>query len=118
MEFFQFIFLVWLGAVIILGWLVLRAPVVISKGVLAILSLLLMGLGFWVAPQQLSSLGLAARNKEPDQLAYYLSIGQGIVGFLNLVPLAAFTKPAALYLAYAIVSALLLLAPYLYFATW
>ena len=118
MELFQFFFLVMLGAVIIIGWLVLRAPLLISKGVLAILTLLLMALGFWLAPQQLSSLGLAARNKEPDQLAYYLSIGQGVVGFLNLVPLAVSTKPAALYLAYAVVSALLLLAPYLYFATW
>ena len=118
MEFFQFFFLVMLGAVIIIGWLVLRAPLVISKGVLAILSLFLMALGFWLAPQQLSSLGLAARNKEPDQLAYCLSIGQGVVALLNLFPLAVSTKPAALYLAYAVISALLLLAPYLYFATW
>src|SRR5262249_53178999 len=85
---------------------------------LAILSLLLMALGFWLAPQQLSSLGLAARNKEPDQLAYYLSIGQGVAGFLNLIPLAVSTKRVVLYLAYAVVSALLLLAPYLYFAPW
>jgi hypothetical protein len=66
MELFQFFFLVWIDAVIIVGLLVWRAPLVISKGVLAILSLLLMALGFWVAPQQLSSLGLAARNKEPE----------------------------------------------------
>jgi hypothetical protein len=118
MELFQFFFLVMIGIVMIIGLLVWRAPLVLSKGVLAILSLLLMALGFWLAPQQLSSLGLAARNKEPDQLAYYLSIGQGVVGFLNLVPLAVSTKPAALYLAYAVVSALLLLAPYLYFVTW
>jgi hypothetical protein len=118
MEAFQTLFLYWLVVVVALGWLVLHAPLVISKGVLAILSLLLMALGFWVAPQQLSSLGLAARNKEPDQLAYYLSIGQGVVGFLNLVPLAVSAKPAALYFAYGIVSALLLLAPYLFFATW
>jgi hypothetical protein len=118
MALFQFFFLVWIGAVVLIGLLVLRAPSVISKSVLAILSLLLMALGFWVAPQQLSSLGLAARNKEPSQLAYYLSIGQGVVGLLNLVPLAVSTKPATLYLAYAVVSALLLLAPYLYFATW
>ena len=83
----------------------------ISKGVLAILSLLLMALGFWLAPQQLNSVGLAARNKQPDQLAYYLSIGQGVVGFLNLVPLAVSTKRVVLYLAYAVASALLLLPP-------
>ena len=118
METFQTLFLFWLVVVVALGWLVLHAPLVISKGVLAILSLLLMALGFWVAPQELSSLGLAARNKEPDQLAYYLSIGQGVVGFLNLIPLAVSTKRVTLYLACAVVSALLLLAPYLYFATW
>jgi hypothetical protein len=85
MELFQFFFLVMLGVVTMIGLLVSRAPLVLSKSVLAILSLLLMALGFWLAPQQLSSLGLAARNKEPDQLAYYLSIGQGVVGFLNLL---------------------------------
>jgi hypothetical protein len=100
MELFQFFFLVMIGVVLIIGWLVWHAPLVLSKGVLAILSLLLMALGFWLAPQQLSSLGLAARNKEPDQLAYYLSIGQGVAGFLNLIPLAVSTKRVALYLAY------------------
>jgi hypothetical protein len=118
MELFQFFFLVMIGVVIAVGLVVWRAPLVLSKSVLAILSLLLIALGFWLAPQQLSSLGLAARNKEPDQLAYYLSIGQGVVGLLNLVTLAVSSKRAALYFAYAVVSALLLLAPYLYFATW
>jgi len=118
MGLIPFIYLLTVGSVVIIGLLVWRAPLVISKGVLAILSLLLMALGFWLAPQQLSSIGLAARNRQPDQLAYYLSIGQGVVGFLNLVPLAVSTKRGVLYFAYAVASALLLLAPYLYFATW
>src|SRR5262245_35252856 len=102
MELTRFIYLVTVGSIIILGLLVWRAPLVISKGVLAIVSLLLMALGFWLAPQQLSSVGLAARNKQPDEMAYYLSIAQGVIGFLNLVPLAVSTKRVVLYLAYAV----------------
>jgi len=118
MELIQLIYLVTVGSIVIIGLLVWRAPLVISKGALAILSLLLMALGFWLAPQQLSSVGLAARNKNPDQLAYYLSIGQGIVGLMNLVLLAVSTKRVGLYLGYAVASTLMLLAPYLYFASW
>ena len=73
---------------------------------------------FWTAPQQLSRVGFAARNREPDYLAYYLSVFAGIVSLLNLILIISSKGSRGLYIAFVITIGLLLLSIYLFFASW
>jgi len=101
-----------LGAVIIIGWLCLHAPLVIYKGSPCIMSLCD---GPWfLASAAATQLASASRHETKNLISgAYTCDWTRWRRLMNLVPLAVSTKPAAWYLAYAVVSALMLLAPYL-----
>lgn len=81
-------------------------------------SIVLSMFAFWLMPQQLETLGFAARNREPNYVAYYLSLLAGIVGLLNLIVLVGSKDVKGFLVAGGVMFILVVLDVYLYFATW
>jgi hypothetical protein len=73
---------------------------------------------FWLMPQHLETLGFAARNREPNEVAYYLSLGSGMLALLNLIVLLRSKQTKGVLVAGGVMVALILLDVYLYVATW
>ena len=79
----------------------------------------LLGLfALWLVPQQLSTTGFAASRREPNYLAYYLSLGAAILALLNLLLALGSRQPTWAWVACGVALGLLVLDVYLYFATW
>lgn len=73
---------------------------------------------FWLMPQQLETLGFAARNREPNHVAYYLSLLAGIGGLLNLIVVVRSKGVEGILVAGGVMFGLVVLDVFLYFATW
>lgn len=91
---------------------------VVLKYWIAGVCLLLSMVAFWLMPQQLETVGFAARHRDPNPVAYFLSLGAGLLGLLNLLVLVRSKQMIGVLVASVVMVGLLLLDGYLYVATW
>ena len=91
-------------------------PLLISKIMLAVMCLGLSAYAFGIAPEELSSSGFAARNREPDDLAYFIAWVTCTLALLNLIIIFSSTKDKRLRWAYFVTAGVAALSVYLFFA--
>lgn len=85
-------------------------PTLVGKIILVGVCLFIICFSLWLAPQQLSPVGFASINREPDYLTYYLSYLVSTAGLLNLILIFSSQEYPRLFLAFSITAGLLLLS--------
>ena len=85
------------------------------RALFALLALFLALVNFWLTPQQANTIGFAARNRDPNELALVLSIVATLVGAALAIWIALRPKPR--YQVPALIG-LVVLTIYTYYASW